>query len=70
VVLNDVAGNPDAVKVSGTAADPDVLGHRDLDMIDKAVVPHRLEQLIGEPHRHDVLHCLFTEIVVDAEDRG
>ena len=70
MVLNDVAGDADAVEVAGAAADPDVLGHRDLDMVDVVVVPHRLEQLVREPQRHHVLHGFFAEVVVDAEHRG
>ena len=69
MVLNDVTCDPDAVEVTGAAADPDVLGHRDLDMVDVIVVPHRLEQLVREPQRHHVLHGFFAEVMVDAEHR-
>ncbi len=37
-------------------------------MIDVLVVPNRLEDAVGEPHDHQVLHRLLAEIVIDAED--
>ena len=69
VVLDHVAGGADAVVVAGPAADAHVLGHRDLHVVDVVGVPDRLEQLVGEPHRQDVLDGLLAEVVVDAEHR-
>ena len=69
VVLDDVPGDADAVEVAGPAADADVLGHGDLHVVDVVVVPHRLEQLIGEAQRHQVLHRLLAQVVVDPEHR-
>jgi hypothetical protein len=69
VVLDDVAGGADAVVVAGAAADADVLGHRDLHVVDVVAVPDRLEHGVAEPERQDVLHRLLAEVVVDAEDR-
>ncbi len=69
VVLDHVARRADAVVVAGAAADADVLGHRDLHVVDEVGVPERLEHLVGEPHRQDVLHRLLAEVVVDPEDR-
>ena len=43
VVLDHVAGGADAVVVAGPAADADVLGHRDLHVVDVVAVPDRLE---------------------------
>src|SRR5947209_2207996 len=43
-------------------------GHGDLDVVNKAVVPHRLKDAVAETEDQDVLHGLFTKIVVDAED--
>ncbi len=43
VVLDHVAGGADAVVVAGPAADADVLGHRDLHVVDVVGVPDRLE---------------------------
>ena len=69
VVLDDVARGADPVVVAGAAADADVLGHRDLHVVDVVAVPDRLVQLVGEAQRQDVLHRLLAEVVVDAEDR-
>ena len=69
VVLDHVAGGADAVVVAGAAADADVLGHRDLHVVDVVGVPDRLEQVVREAHREDVLHRLLAEVVVDPEDR-
>ena len=69
VVLDHVAGGADAVVVAGPAADADVLGHRDLHVVDVVGVPDRLEHRVGEPHRQDVLDRLLAEVVVDAEHR-
>ena len=46
------------------------LGHGDLHVVDRQVVPERLEQGVGEAQRDQVLHRLLAEVVVDAEDRG
>ena len=56
VVLDDVAGGTDPVVVAGAAAQPDVLGHGDLHVVDVVGVPDRFEELVREPHREDVLH--------------
>ena len=69
VVLDDVARRADAVVVAGTAADADVLGHRDLHVVDVVGVPDRLVELVGEAQRQDVLDRLLAEVVVDAEHR-
>ena len=69
VVLDDVARGADAVVVAGAAADADVLGHGDLHVVDVVGVPDRLEHLVGEAQRQQVLHRLLAEVVVDAEDR-
>ena len=69
MVLDHVPGRADPVVVPGPAADADVLGHRDLDVVHVAAVPDRLEQRVGEPQREDVLDRLLAQVVVDAEDR-
>jgi len=67
VVLDDIAGCADAVVVAGAAAQADILGHGDLDVVDVMGAPHRVEQLVREAQGQDVLDCFLTEIVVDAE---
>ena len=67
VVLDDVPGRADAVVVAGAAADADVLGHGDLHVVDEGPVPDRLEHLVGEAQRQDVLDGFLAQVVVDAE---
>jgi len=55
VVLDDVPCGPGLVVEAGTGADTDVLGHRDLHRVDVVRVPDRLEQLVGEAQRQQVL---------------
>ena len=69
VVLDDVARGADAVVVAGPAADADVLGHGDLHVVDVVGVPDRLEHLVGEAQRQQVLHGLLAQVVVDPEHR-
>src|SRR4051795_13028541 len=54
------------VVVAGAAADPDVLGRRDLDVVDVVAVPDRLEHEVREPERHHVLDGLLAQVVIDA----
>ena len=54
------------IVVGAASLDAHALGHRDLHMVDVAGVPERLEQRVGEAQRHQVLHRLLAEIVVDA----
>ena len=69
VVLDHVAGGADPVVVARPAADADVLGHRDLDVVDVPAVPDRLVHFVGEAQRQDVLDGLLAQVVVDAEHR-
>ena len=48
--------------------DADRLGHGDLHVVDAVAIPDRLEQPVGEAERHDVLHRLLAEEMVDAEN--
>ena len=68
VVLHHVAQRAGLVVVADAVFEPDRLGHRDLHMVDMRGVPQRLEERVGEAQRHQVLHRLLAEIVVDAED--
>lgn len=69
MVLDDIAGRADAVVIARAPAQADVFGHGDLYVVDVVRIPDRVEQLVGEPQRQDVLHRLFAQVVVDAEDR-
>ncbi len=69
MVLDDVARGADAVVVARAASDADVLGHRDLHVVDVVRVPDGLEHLVREAQGEEVLDRLLAEVVVDAEDR-
>jgi hypothetical protein len=49
------------------AFDGQLLGHVDLHVPDVTTVPDRLEEPVGEPERHDVIHRLLAQEMVDAE---
>ncbi len=68
VVLHHVPDGARLVVVGPAPADADLLGHRDLDVIDMGAVPQRLEQPIGEAQHHQVLHRLLAEIMIDPID--
>ena len=68
VVLHDVTQNASLVKVAGTPANSDVFRKRDLYVVNIPVVPDRLEKSVGKAHEQDVLHRLFAEIVVYAQN--
>ena len=70
MVLHHVADRPGLVVVIAALADADLLGDGDLDVIHVLAVPKRLEQDVAEADRHQVLHRLLAEIVVDAEDHA
>ena len=67
VVLEHVTGGADGVVEGGPGADADVLGHGDLHRVDVLGVPQRLEQVVREPQRQDVLDRLLAQVVVDPE---
>ncbi len=66
MVLHHVAKRARRVVVAGAAFDAQGLGDGDLHVIDVTGVPQRLEQSIGEAQRHQILHGLFAEIMIDA----
>ena len=68
VVLHHVAHRARLVVVLAPAGDADVLGDGDLHVVDVARVPQRLEQRVGEADRHQVLHRLLAEVMVDPVD--
>ena len=68
VVLHHVAQCAALVVVPAAVADAERLADRDLHVVDVLVVPDRLEDRVGEPHHHQVLHRLLAEVMVDAED--
>ena len=68
VVLEHVAQHADRVVVRRPMADGQVLGGRDLHVVDVVAVPDRLEDAVGESQHQHVLHRLLAQVVVDAID--
>src|SRR5690625_1432067 len=68
MILHHVSGSADAVVVSRPGTNTDVLGHRDLYVVDVVGVPNRLEHLVGKSQRQNILHRFFTQIVIDAKN--
>ena len=66
VVLHDVAQGAGLLVEAPAVAHPELLGHRDLDVVDVAPVPDGLEDGVGEAQGEDVLDRLLPEVVVDA----
>ena len=67
MVLDDVAHDAGRVVELPAPLDPDLLRHRDLDLVDVLPVPQRLEDRVAEAEDEDVLDGLLAEVVVDAE---
>ena len=59
---------PGRVVVAAAPLHAELLGHRDLHVVDVAPVPDRLEDAVGEAEDQDVLDRLLAEVVVDAVD--
>ena len=68
VVLEDVARGAGLLVERAAVLDADRLGHGDLDVVDVAPVPERLEDAVAEPEDQQVPDRLLAEVVVDAID--
>ena len=68
MVLHDVARGPGLFVELAAALDADVLGDRDLHVIDVVAVPQRLEDRVAEAQRDEVLDGLLAQVVIDPED--
>src|SRR5919106_6393686 len=68
MVLDHVAYHAGPVVISGTCADALALSRRDLHMIDVMAVPDRLEARVREAKYQHVLHRLFAQVVINAEE--
>ena len=68
MILHHVAQRPGLFVVAGSRADAFRFAHRDLHVIDVLLVPHRLEDAVGEPDDHEILNGFLPQIVIDAED--
>ncbi len=68
VVLHHVAQRAGLVVIGDAVFQPDGFGHGDLHVVDMGGIPQRFVERIGEAQRHQILHRLLAEIMVDAED--
>ena len=68
MVLHHVAQRAGIVVVTPAPFESDGFRDGDLHVVDGRCVPQRLEQRVREPQREQVLHRLFSEVVIDAED--
>ncbi|ODU24941.1 MAG: hypothetical protein ABT15_32460 [Pseudonocardia sp. SCN 73-27] len=65
---DDVAEGPGAFHEVRPALDVQLLGQIDLYVAHVLVIPHRLEQSVGEPQCQNVLHGLLAQEMVDPVD--
>ena len=49
-----------------TLLNTDFFRCRNLHAVDVAAIPDRLEDAVAETKYHDVLNCLFAEVVIDS----
>ena len=56
---------PGAFVISGARFHPERFRRGDLDMIDVAAIPDRLENRVREPQNQNVLRGLFAEKMID-----
>ena len=68
MVLNHVAQSAGFLVVRAAAFHADRFGRRDLDVVDIAAIPERLENTVAEAERQDVLNGFFAEVMIDAVD--
>ena len=68
VVLEDVARGAGLLVERAPVLDADRFGHRDLDVVDVAPIPERLEDAVAEPEDQQVTDGLLAQVVVDAVD--
>ena len=66
--MHHVTQGPGFLVIAGTRADAQFFTDCDLNMIDGLAVPEFLENRVREPEHQNVLHGLFAQIMVDAED--
>ena len=66
MVLEHVAHGARLFVIPGAVLDPNALRGRDLHVVNIAAVPQRLENVVRQPKDQDVLHRLFTKVMIDA----
>ena len=65
MILNHVTQTSALFVVASTRAHPDFFGHGDLHTIDEVSIPQWFENRIRESLHQQILHGLFTEIMID-----
>ena len=68
MVLHDVACRSDTVVISCATCNTNIFRHSYLNIVHIVVVPQGLKHRVCEAHRKNVLHRLFTEVVVNAKN--
>src|SRR5712691_4431205 len=68
MVLNHVAQRPGLFIVTAATFDAEPFGVGDLNVVDVLPVPERLEDAVRKTKDEQVLHRLFSEIMIDAKD--
>ena len=68
VVRHHVAEGASAIVVAAAFFYPHGFSHRNLNVVNVAAIPDGLENPVCETERQNVLHRLFSQIVIDAVD--
>src|SRR5580704_16127114 len=68
MIGHHVAQSPGGVVETATVTHAELLGHRNLHVVDVIAVPDRLEQAIGEAQHQDVLDRFLSKVMIDAID--
>src|SRR5690625_1749234 len=68
MILDHIANRSILFIKTSPASDSDILTHSDLNRVDIAAIPDRLENGIGKSLNKKVLHRLFSEIVIDPKN--
>ena len=68
VVLHHVADGAGLLVKLAAAFHAERLGHGDLHAVNVIAVPDGLQEAVGEAEDQQVLHRLFAQVVIDAED--
>ena len=66
MILHHVAQRPGRFIITGASFHPERFRRRDLEVIDVARIPERLENRVRESQHQNVLRGLFAEKMVDA----
>ena len=68
MILHHVPQRAGLLKIPAATAHADILTHGNLHMLDRLAIPQLLEDGVGEPEHHDILHSLLAEVMVDTKN--